>query len=198
MMRIYRRRPPYWALVAIFVAGLALIAPTRRWLHVQSDGHSPRDAPLAEGEYSVARVVDGNTLVVVVPSSTTSLEAAPRHVQVRLLGVDVPEGAATDQLVEQIGEAAAAFLRERLSDKHVRLQFGRRRIDEFDRVLAYVFVDELLVNEELVRAGLARLATLPGDEGTLQTRIRKAQDEARAAKRGVWRLDPSPAETGAQ
>jgi endonuclease YncB( thermonuclease family) len=43
-----------------------------------------------------------------------------------------------------------------------------------------------MLNEEIVRAGLARATTFAGDESPQMTRIRKAQTEARAAQRGIW------------
>jgi micrococcal nuclease len=86
----------------------------------------------------VDRVIDGDTF------------DSPRR-RVRLYGVDVPERGeecfqeATDRLQELAGDS-------------VRLELGPRKMDEFGRVLAYVYteagdsVDEILVREGLASA----------------------------------------------
>ena len=103
---------------------------------------APRDLP--EGVYQVRRVVDGDTLL---------LRDGNR---VRLMGVDTPETVKPDHPVEPWGAEATAFTRNFVAAGPVRLAFDRVRLDRFNRYLAYVWVDDKLLNEELLRAGLAR------------------------------------------
>jgi micrococcal nuclease len=57
--------------------------------------------------------------------------------------------------------------------------------DRYGRLLAYVYVGELLVNAELVRQGYAQVATFPPNV-KYQQHFRDLQREAREAKRGLW------------
>ncbi len=58
--------------------------------------------------------------------------------------------------------------------------------DQFDRTLAYVWLDELLVNEDLVSGGLA-IATTPPDEGDPHGEsLISAEDGAFRAGVGLW------------
>ena len=136
--RQFRRRP-YRTLAIVLL--MAILAAVRAYTtRDQVDVHQP----LAEGEYRVVRVVDGDTLIV-----------AP-DVRIRLIGVDAPETVKPDTPVQPFGPEASEFTREFVSGGHVRLTFDRERIDRFGRHLAYVWVGDRLLNEQLARNGLAR------------------------------------------
>jgi micrococcal nuclease len=94
-------------------------------------------------EYArVIRVIDGDTL-----------EIANKE-DVRFLGINAPER----------GEAyytdAKEFLNGLTFNKTVKLEFGRERYDQYNRILAYVFVDEMNVNIEAIRNGYANVYLL--------------------------------------
>jgi len=74
---------------------------------------------------------------------------------------------------------------ELVHEKEVRLRFDDERRDNEDRLLAYVFVGELFVNEELVRDGLAWVRTTTASD-RFSERLLAAQREAQKARRGVW------------
>ena len=67
----------------------------------------------------------------------------------------------------------------------VRLETDDSRRDSEKRLLAYVYVDELFVNLELIRQGQAVARSEPPNVRYRQE-YRKAQTEARQAGRGVW------------
>lgn len=153
---------------------------------------------LTEGPYQVSRVVDGGTLVLIAQANTTSDH--PSHTRfrsfvprarVRLMGVAVPGQSLTEQpfrraVVDRWQDAATDFTLHFVVDGKVRLRLDRRRIDRAGVFLAYVFIGNRLLNAELVRAGLARVDTTPGDSAPMITRLRKAEQEARQARRGMW------------
>ena len=68
----------------------------------------------------------------------------------------------------------------------MRLTFSLERQDRFDRFLAFVWDDDRMLNEELVRAGLAQARLDYRYSGLMKQRLAKAQDEARRAGRGIW------------
>jgi len=120
----------------------------------------------AQAGFTVIQVIDGDTCL---------LENGQR---VRYLGINAPE---KDEL--QFEEAAQAN-NNLIGGKEIRLELGDPPQDKDGRLLAYVFVDEIFVNEELVRQGYAHIRR------PLVAKYRdilfKAQEEARAAGRGIW------------
>jgi micrococcal nuclease len=67
----------------------------------------------------------------------------------------------------------------------VRLEFDVQTRDRFGRLLAYVYVGNLMVNAELVRQGYAQAAAYPPNV-RYQELFLQLQREAREAKRGLW------------
>jgi micrococcal nuclease len=130
---------------------------------------------LAPGTYRVARVVDGDTFVV----------AEPRE-RVRLIGADSPETVKPNWPVEPWGPEATVFTKKFLAGGEVRLEFDNERRDKYGRLLAYVWVGHRMLNEELIRAGLARAEPQYHYSAAMKARFRRAQAEARAARRGIW------------
>jgi micrococcal nuclease len=99
---------------------------------------------------------------------------------VRLIGIDAPE-------VDQVswGVQARDALRELLDGKTVRLETDITIRDQYRRLLAYVYVGEMLVNLEMVRQGQAVIYTVPPNVAHVEE-YREAQTKAREAGRGVW------------
>jgi micrococcal nuclease len=159
-----RQRLPLWV-----VAILVLVAAWRYF----STPPAPPDA-LAEGLYDVRRVVDGDTLLLT------------NHARIRLIGADTPETVKPNHPVEPWGPEASEFTRQFVAGKQVRLEFDRERVDKYNRFLAYVWVGERMLNEELIRAGLARAELQYHYSSAKKTRFRRAEAEAKSAGRGIW------------
>jgi micrococcal nuclease len=144
----------------------------------------PADLPRAR----VTRVIDGDTIDVVVTAGRT---------RIRLIGVDTPElhdGRKLDRdaarsrrskaAIKGLGREAAAYTRRRLLGRTVALEYDVQRHDRYGRTLAWVWLDDgTLFNAELVRAGQARLMTVPPNVRHVDA-LRRAAREARAAGRG--------------
>lgn len=124
----------------------------------------------------VQRVIDGDTIEV---------RWRGRAERVRLLRIDTPERG-------QRGYAeATAALEQLIGGREVVLEFeeaSRPLRDKYDRLLAYVFVDDRNANVELVRSGWSRFWTKYG-AGRLAERFAAAEREAAAARAGLWGPD---------
>ena len=129
---------------------------------------------LAEKTYSVRRVVDGDTLLLT------------NRARVRLIGVDTPESVKPDHPIEPFGPEASEFTRKFIGDKPVQLRLDHERIDQHGRWLAYVYVDGKMLNEALLRAGLARAHTEYHYAESMKRLFRAAEAEARKHHRGIW------------
>jgi micrococcal nuclease len=158
---------------SIVLAILAALAVWRVWTQQRQPG-APEALP--PGTYEVARVVDGDTLLLA------------NRARVRLIGVDSPEAVRPDHPVESWGREATQFSQAFVRDarNRVRLELDRERKDRFDRFLAYVWADDRLLNEELIRAGLARARTEFSYSQAMKRRFRAAEAEARQNRRGIW------------
>ena len=193
MVRRFRRRR--WGPVLVVGAFGLLVAVRGCYDIARRDGRPRIDEPLAEGAYLVERVVDGDTIIV---SALPPLGQAPggeppaRNVRVRLIGIDAPESVTPDHPVEPFGPEAADFARQFLAGGEAILRFDHNKLDQYDRWRAYVFVDDVMLNEELVRWGLAEADYYRGDSASLARRIQKAEAEAQAASRGLWKERQAP------
>ena len=168
MNRRFRRRRSRSILVTCAVLAIVIY---RVW-HLRQQPQGPQW--LTEDVYQVERVVDGDTLLL---SDRT---------RVRLQGIDTPETVKPDHPVEPWGPEASAFAKQFVGDGQVRLQFDRERIDQHGRLLAYVWKDDRLLNEELLRAGLARAQLQYRYSQRMKRRFREAEQEAKRAHRGIW------------
>lgn len=126
-----------------------------------------------ETKTTVTRIIDGDTI---------ELEDGTR---VRLLGIDTPESGQCAS-----GEATATTS-ELVLNKNVKLETDVQLKDRYGRLLAHIFIDGVHVNEELVKAGWATTLTIPPNVKYVD-KLLKAQQDARAAKLGIWADDPCP------
>lgn len=99
-------------------------------------------------EATVTRVIDGDTIEV-------NLEGL--IYRVRYIGIDAPE------IGEPCADEATEANRQLVEGKTVWLEKDISETDKYGRLLRYVYVDDIFVNEELVRLGLALPSSYPPD-----------------------------------
>ncbi len=129
------------------------------------------------GLHGVAvRIVDGDTIHV---------RLADRVEKVRYIGVNTPEIHHPRRGEEPGGRQAAAVNRELVDGKRVRLELDVRSRDRYGRLLAYVWIDRVMVNAELVRRGYAQVMTVPPNV-RYQGLFRDLERQARQGRRGLW------------
>jgi micrococcal nuclease len=150
---------------------LAVAAGAAVW---PGGGDEPREA----GEGRVVRVVDGDTIRVVVDG---------REEAVRYIGIDTPESVKPGSPVECFARRASAFNERLVRGEKVRLVRDVEERDRYGRLLAYVYRarDGLFVNAELVRRGYATVATFPPNVAH-EGEFRRLAGKARLSGRGLW------------
>lgn len=199
MKRSLRHRPPASYLVLAIIISFVLARAGWQVLGPELPTDQPQETQATEtgglvpGPCEVVRVVDGDTLILTQPSLAESNGARPQRnkqaaerYRVRLLGVDTPETVKEGTDVQEWGPEATEFTRQFVRGGKVRVELDKRRVDRFGRSLAYVYVGDEMLNVELVRAGLARIAHYPGDSTAMLRLLREAEAEAKAARRGIW------------
>ena len=118
----------------------------------------------------VTRVIDGDTIVI------------EGNYRVRYIGIDTPE---VYPELEAFGLEAWQANRALVEGKVVHLERDVSEVDKYGRLLRYVYVDDIFVNAELVRAGLADAKAYPPDTKH-QDYLEQLEQEARLAGRGMW------------
>lgn len=142
----------------------------------------PRFDPAGAERCSVARVVDGDTIV---------LDRGGDPETVRLVGVDTPETVDPRKPVQRYGREASAFLSNLLRGEEVYVAYERPgHADKYGRSLAHIYraPDGLWVNLELVRQGYAQVYT--GEAFEHIDLFLAYQRRAREAEKGLWGPEP--------
>ncbi|HEY4485979.1 MAG TPA: thermonuclease family protein [Nitrospiria bacterium] len=148
-------------------------------LGISNPGSVAEYAPPYSGKtVAVKRVIDGDTI-----------ELADGEM-VRYLGLDAPElrrrvGGRWVKAPQPYALEALEFNRKLVSGQAVRLELDREVRDRFHRLLAYVYVDQRMINAELVASGYAVARNYPPNLRYKDLFI-KLQSEAQAGHRGLW------------
>ncbi len=128
----------------------------------------------ADREGTVAWVYDGDTIRL------------SDGQKIRYIGVNAPEIAHDGRAAEPFGQEAFSFNKSLTLGKRVRMEYDKERVDQYGRLLAYVFLsDGTFVNAVLVEHGLATVYTTPPnvkhDRDLLDLQRRAMSD-----KKGLW------------
>lgn len=140
-----------------------------------SGGSMPTQVPriATEEDVRVTRAVDGDTL---------ELEDGRT---VRLIGINTPE------LGQPLYAEATQFTASLVEGQVASLGYDVQRTDQFGRTLAYVYVGDVFVNLEIVRAGYANAYTVQPNS-TFADAFLDAERSARNEARGLWTPSSTP------
>lgn len=129
----------------------------------------PTAIPAGDGETGpVTRVVDGDTIDVLLDGQNT---------RIRYLQMNTPE-----RNEPCYRESTGANI-DLVAGKVVRLVADVELVDPYDRLLRYVYVDDVLVNRVLVQQGYAEVVLYPPNDAHYDE-FRALEAEAAAAGRG--------------
>ena len=121
--------------------------------------------------------IDGDTIKVKINDEEKTI---------RLLAIDAPED--SPDRIDYYGKEASEYTCNRIKKaKKIVLEYDQNsdKQDKYDRVLAWVFVDNKLLEEELVKRGYAKVAYLYG-EYKYTERIKEQETKAKENNLGIW------------
>lgn len=171
--------------VYLFLKGLGssarIILPTPATTVPLSSPTAPISISLNFEEAKVAKVIDGDTIEVIVNDQVF---------KVRYIGVDTPETVDPRKKVECFGKEASKENKELVEGRIISLEKDVSEVDSFGRLLRYVYLkidndQTLFINDYLIRAGFGKAITFPPDI-KYSSRFLEAEKEARDKYLGLW------------
>lgn len=171
---------PYKPLAVI--AGAALFLGLGIWLGGQSGEVVQRvqqnEASEQTGPYEVVGVVDGDTIRVRINNTVEP---------VRLIGIDAPEVDTPYTDKECYGSEAVERAKGLLEGQEIMLEADPSQDDRdtYDRLLRYVFLDDININQLLIEEGRAYEYTFR-EAYRYQDDFTQAQQAARSVGNGLW------------
>ena len=123
-------------------------------------------------------ILEGDTVTcaAVIDGDTIRLENGET---VRLIGIDAPE------LSQLGGEMSRQYLAQLIQGKRITLDKGDEDRDKYNRLLRFVYIDDLCVNEEMIRQGYAEARYLSPDDPLREYYI-QLEIEAEITRAGLW------------
>ncbi|MBN1548034.1 MAG: thermonuclease family protein [Syntrophaceae bacterium] len=133
---------------------------------------------------TVTKISDGDTIQITTPKQT--------KLRVRLYGIDAPETPKPDKTSGRINKPGQPYgkeswkaLERKIKSKRVKLDIVD--IDQYQRMVGIVWLDNRNINLEMVREGYAEAYT-EFLKRLYRSQYLSAQQEAQLAKRGIWGL----------
>ena len=133
----------------------------------------------ARENITFSRCVDGDTFKIKVNKEEKF---------VRMLAIDTPESVKEPNKVEYYGKESSEYTCNKLTNaKKIELEYDENsdKEDKYGRILAWVFVDDELLQKELVARGYAKVAYLYNDYKYTNTLIEN-QELAQSKNLGIW------------
>lgn len=131
---------------------------------------------------TIDRVIDGDTVIVEFEDGDTE--------RIRLLLIDTPESVHPEKEPQPYGKEASEFAKNVLQEgKEVELEKGNPERDNYDRLLAYIWVDGENFNQLMIEEGFARVGYVYEPNTKYLDDFEKAQEQAEEEGENIWSID---------
>ena len=123
-----------------------------------------------------------------IDGDTAKFKLNGKIVTVRLLGINTPEVTGPYREEEPYGKEASSYTKEKLKNAsiiEIEYDENANQKDKYERHLAWVWIDGILLQEELMKEGLATSYMLKNDYKYAE-KIKLAEENAKSNKYGIW------------
>lgn len=123
-----------------------------------------------------------------VDGDTAKFKLNEEIIIVRFLGIDTPETVHPSLAEQPYGKEASNYTKEKLENANkIELEYDSNssKTDKYGRHLAWVWVDDSLLQEELITEGLAQTYMLQ-DNYIYAWILQEKQEDAKEEKVGIW------------
>ncbi|WP_313891479.1 thermonuclease family protein [Psychrobacillus sp.] len=129
-------------------------------------------------------------LVEITDGDTIKIKYNGNIEKVRYLLIDTPETNHKTLGKQPFGDDAKVRNKELLNSGDLTIEFDvGNRVDDYGRMLAYIYVDGVSVQETLLAEGLARVAYVFPPNTRYLDNFEAASEVAKVAKIGVWETE---------
>ena len=140
---------------------------------------------LNDGVYAEQKEV---TLKKCVDGDTARFIMNGKEIKARFLAIDTPESVHPTIEDEAFGKEASEYTCDLLTKaEEIVLEYDPKssKTDKYDRHLVWVFVDDVLLQEELISKGFAQIDYVYGDYKYVE-QLETVEEKAKNKKIGVW------------
>ena len=129
----------------------------------------------------LSKCVDGDTAKFILKKE---------EIKVRFLGINTPESVHPTKNVQTFGKESSSYTCKKLTNaKQIQIEYDPKssETDRYGRHLAWVFIDDILLQKELVSKGYAEVSYVYGKYLYIDD-LKKAEEKAKQKKVGIWSL----------
>ena len=153
---------------------------------------SPTPSPTCTGQACLTPTITLSTkqlirVVRVIDGDTIEIEDGQK---VRYIGINSPELHDPRRPVGCFAKQSYEENKKLVEGKTITMERDISETDKYKRLLRYVWIGDVLVNDYLVRQGFALTSTFPPDV-KYETQFLEAETEARENNPGLWFSCPS-------
>lgn len=147
------------------------------------------DNGLKKEEATIKQVIDGDTVEVNLGLN--------KEERIRLLLIDTPESVHPELGKQLFGLEASNYAKSYLKrGKKVTVEIGNPERDEYGRMLAYIWIDDVNFNKHMIEKGFARVAYVFPPNTKYLKEFQEAEKVAKLNRIGIWSIDGYVTEKG--
>lgn len=136
-------------------------------------------------------------LVKTIDGDTIKIKYEGKEQNVRYLLVDTPETNHAQLGKQPFGQQAKDRNTELMNSGKLEIEFDiGEQVDKYGRLLAYIYIDGVSIQEKLLEEGLARVGYVYPPNTRHLDAFEKAQEKAKKAGIGIWTLEDYVTERG--
>ena len=125
--------------------------------------------------FYVKEVVDGDTVVL----------GDLKETRLRYIGINSPENLTDDSPGDPFAYETTKMNKNLVGGKRIRVEYDEQKYDDYGRLLGYVYADNLLVNEQLLNHGLAKILFIKPNLKYFES-FKQAEKYAQDKRIGIW------------
>lgn len=146
--------------------------PPERW-NSSTPEENTTNNPLSFEKAKVAFVYDGDTIQLTDGR------------KIRYIGINTPEVGSTKKPGECFSDEAQNINKQLIAGQTIEMAKDNLEIDKYGRLLRYVWIEDVFINDFMVRQGYAKIETIPPNT-KYSGELKNAEKEAKENKRGLW------------
>lgn len=150
-------------------------------IDIDDFGLFDKEIELEKDEVIISEVVDGDTVKVEFSNGDNE--------SIRLLLIDTPESVHPNKPVQPFGKEASDYAKVVLQEGDVvTLEKGNPERDKYDRLLGYIWIDDVNFNQLMIEEGYARVAYVYEPNTKYLEEFEQAEKDARTKEENIWSI----------